>query len=502
MIDWEANSSPVPVDPGIADDVTISSLTYSPDQDYVRVISTVTDAYGNPIIGETAGGKLYYKDGSGSTISGTVDVGDGTYYVEYPIKAVASNIELFGFDPNGVNDVNARKVFVSGNTISNGVIELYIDGLRVSQSGGVISDSDGNFRMTADKILSYGRHDLKFTVAPMGGGSSSTTVPISVFDDNISDPIKKTDTVNIQAGGTSGEKTYVWNVTKTSQNPRIVPFAQSGEYSTPQPTLFGTALPGGVLHILSGATVVGKSFADEYGMFSYPVRTSVSGGFTYRVVSESNPSQSGAIALTINAGGNAASLSIDSILNNSTYTSTLPVVTGFGKPGSVIKVEKVQGTTVTSIDSFVIDQNGRFDYVVDSTSIVSGVNTLKFTNKLTGYSTYATFTFAPDSDCTVVDCSVGIASYGVSKKGTLVIRGYTQNTKINTSVVYVYARPDGTSDSENELIGVIHTEEQGLFTFESLNPFGSGAYIITLKRSDSVRSTTFLFDTSVKTGPQ
>lgn len=85
----------------------------------------------------------------------------------------------------------------------------------------------------------------------------------------------------------------------------------------------------------------------------------------------------------------------------------------------VVRVEKVQGASTTYIDSFVIDENGRFEHVLDEAGIVLGMNTLKFTNKLTGAVTYRTFNFC--SKCRMCWCKLYSwkFSYGAAENGII-----------------------------------------------------------------------------------
>lgn len=48
------------------------------------------------------------------------------------------------------------------------MIDSYIDGYKLTSSGGIMADSEGNFLFQSNKIISYGKHKLKFTVSPPG----------------------------------------------------------------------------------------------------------------------------------------------------------------------------------------------------------------------------------------------------------------------------------------------------------------------------------------------
>ncbi|MDD2515681.1 MAG: hypothetical protein PHF26_00505, partial [Candidatus Gracilibacteria bacterium] len=483
--EWEANSSPVIVASGDADQIILKKpVEFNDDGNVAIIMASVIDIYENPIVGDS--NHLLFYD-SGSTFSGSQinDNNDGNYFIEYPIGIMGADINLYNYNLSDV--INNRKLLLSGKTIPNGVLDIYLNGEKLTKDGGsVITDAKGNFVAGADKIMGYGKNKLKLTVFPSGGGISSNTVTISVEHLQIADPIKGKDSVNLQAGGVSGEKIYDLEVKSDLTTPKIIRYNDSDIYPTEYPTILGTTAPSKKLNITnSSGEDVGTAFSDQYGIFKYTFPNSLSGSNSL-IFTIDGEAKSVSTDFNIDKNYNERSFVIDNINDNETYTLDKLMLAGFGKKDSVVEIRDAVSDQL--INNFIIDSHGRFEYVLYNYSLKSGLNKLKFVNKnISGDEiVYKNIYYDPNINCEIQYCDIGILSSSLSFKNNIIIRGYSKTTELNKSAIYVYSRKGDDNENKQKLIGVIHTYTDGLFVFESFSPIeGSNDAIITLIRSDN-----------------
>ncbi|MGE4443927.1 MAG: hypothetical protein AB7E37_02970 [Candidatus Altimarinota bacterium] len=477
---WEVNSSPVIVVPGEAYKVEfIKPAIYNADNTFVKITSQVVDQFENHILGEI--GKLSFSDDEGNTLTGVIDNNDGTYSLEIPVKTVVSQIDLFNFEKGSINKVNARKLVLAGQTISNGYLDILLNGNKLNMDNSVYSGDDGNFSVMSDIILTYGTHNLKLKVTPAGGGLETSNIEIEVVHNNINgEENRNKDMISIATEGTVGEAEYILQVLSEKQPISIIPFNSDKIYTTHYPTIVGRSVPNSLLNIYSGSHLISKVITDKYGIFEYnSVHKLENGAYNYTF---ENTNTSYTFDFIIDTNSESQSLEITNIFSNTNVNLESILIKGYGKKDSVLDVLMYQSGSYNKIGNTVIDKNGLFEYNIPQLN--DGFYRLKFTNKSTGLNKYISFMNNKGGNCNIIEC-YELTTIGITPDNYISLQGYSKGTQFNKSALYIYVRGVNQLESENKLLGSMSTNQAGKISFHSLEKFSQGEYIITLASSFS-----------------
>lgn len=190
-------------------------------------------------------------------------------------------------------------------------------------------------------------------------------------------------------------------------------FDVSHEFSSDSSTIIGTAMPGSIVTITQSGITVGKAISDENGIFRYRLTTTGTGIVNYNLtIEDGTTTYTGTYVVNKDNSSNKNSLVVDSIVDNQVYTHNKLVLTGFGKPNSVVRIEKTEDGSFVA--NFIIAEDGAFEYVAKDYILSEGVHRLKLTNKLTNMVVYKTFVYEKTNDCKNDKCTIGILSYGAT----------------------------------------------------------------------------------------